>query len=158
MQELRVISNNTYVVEITSEKPGVKLWQRGGDIYVSHVDDVLNGVVKISDILISIDDKPITNMLDLNRLRIPFVMQLHPIENQRSSYINCTRLNDIEAYNIVNQRFVQVNERLQQQRIDEELVCQQLQPIDREAKGKGKQQFVTKISRDSTTKKEETKA
>ena len=73
-QEHKVISNNTYAVEITSKKPGVKLCQRGGDIYVSHVDDVLNGVVKIGDVLISIDDKPIANVLDLNRVRVPFFM------------------------------------------------------------------------------------
>ena len=58
-------------------------------------------------------------------------MQLHPIDDQFSSYIKRTRLDDLEAYNIVNKRLVQVNERLQQQRIDEELVCQQQQPIDR---------------------------
>ena len=59
-------------------------------------------------------------------------MQLHPIDDQCSSYIKRTRLNDLEAYSIVNQRLVQVNERLRQQRIDEELVRQQQQPIDRE--------------------------
>ena len=105
-QEHEVISNNTYAVETTSEKSGVKLWQRCGDIYVSHVDDVLNGVVNIGDVLISIDDKPIANVLVLNRVRVPFVMQLHPIDNQCSSYIKRTRLNDLEAYNIVNQHFV----------------------------------------------------
>ena len=52
-------------------------------------------------------------------------MQLLPIDNQCSSYIKRTRLNDLEAYNVVNQSLVQVNERLRQQRIDEELVCQQ---------------------------------
>ena len=106
--------------------------QRDGDIYVSDLDDVLNGVVKIGDVLMSINGRPITNVNDLDWVEVPFVMQLHPIDDQCSSYIKCTRLNDLEAYSIVNQRLVQVNERLRQQRIDEELVCQQQQPIDRE--------------------------
>ena len=113
-QEHEVISNNTYGVEIISKKPGVKFCQHGGEYYVSHVDNVLNGAVKIGDVLISIDDKPIANLHDLECGRLPFVMNLHPIDDQCSSYIKRTRLNDLEAYryNIVNQRLVQVNERL----------------------------------------------
>ena len=131
-QKHEVIRNNTYAVEITSKNSVVWFSQRDDDIYVSDLDDVLNGVVKIGDVLMSINDRPITNDFDLGRVGLPFVMQLHPIDDQCSSYIKRTRLNDLEAYSIVNQRLVQVNERLRQQRIDEELVCQQQQPIDRE--------------------------
>ena len=124
-QKHEVIRNNTYAVEITSKNSVVWFSQCDGDIYVSDLDDVLNGVVKIGDVLMSINGRPITNVNDLDWVKVPFVMQLHPIDDKCSSYVKRTRLNDLETYNVVNQRLVQVNEHLRQQRIDKELVYQQ---------------------------------